>query len=149
MKSSLSKLRNQLATDPEYFRKVYNFTFDFARTEGQRSLGKYVSIVFWIMEFTCFTGIDMAQAFWGLLLPHGFNSGALTRRNLTDDVDMDGWQEKYNQWWADFLVQRKVKGISKDTWLMVSKDTIACRTILFNIFYYSFWILSGRRTPNF
>ncbi len=45
MKSALSKLRNQLATDPEYFRKVYNFTFDFARTEGQRSLGENVSVV--------------------------------------------------------------------------------------------------------
>ncbi len=61
----------------------------------------------------------MAQAFWGLILPHGFHGGALTRRNLTDDVNMDGWQEKYNQWWVDFLVQKKAKGISKDTWLMV------------------------------
>ena len=38
MRTSLPRLRNQLATDPEYFRKVYNYTFDFARSEGQRSL---------------------------------------------------------------------------------------------------------------
>ena len=52
MKSSLSKLRNQLATDPEYFKKVYNFTFDFARTEGQRSLGENAAVVFWNLR--CF-----------------------------------------------------------------------------------------------
>jgi DCN1-like protein 1/2 len=40
MQSSLPRLRDQLGTDPDYFRKVYIYTFDFARSEGQRSLGQ-------------------------------------------------------------------------------------------------------------
>jgi len=38
MKAALPKLRDQLGSDPVYFKKVYNYTFDFARSEGQRSL---------------------------------------------------------------------------------------------------------------
>ncbi|KAI0698214.1 hypothetical protein C8T65DRAFT_661090 [Cerioporus squamosus] len=39
MKSTLQKLREQLATDTDYFRHVYNYTFEFSRPPGQRSLG--------------------------------------------------------------------------------------------------------------
>jgi DCN1-like protein 1/2 len=39
MQQILPRLRNQLASDEEYFTKVYNHSFDFARNEGQRSLG--------------------------------------------------------------------------------------------------------------
>jgi DCN1-like protein 1/2 len=62
-------------------------------------------------------GLDTAQAFWALLLPHGCLGGALTGRSK-DDVD--GWQEKYNGLWSEFLAQRGGKGVSKDTWIMVS-----------------------------
>jgi DCN1-like protein 1/2 len=98
MHLSLSRLRSQLASDPEFFRKVYIYTFDFARSEGQRSLG-----------------LEAAQAFWDLLLPHGFEGGALTGRS---EEDGKGWQEPYNRWWTDFLSQKGVKGVSKDTWVM-------------------------------
>lgn len=64
------------------------------------------------------SGLDSAQAFWALLLPHGFNGGALTRRNKDD---LNGWQEKYNRWWSEFLSERGGKGVSRDTWTMVSK----------------------------
>jgi DCN1-like protein 1/2 len=40
MKVALVKLGDRLGSDPEYFRKVYQYTFDFARNEGQRSLGQ-------------------------------------------------------------------------------------------------------------
>ena len=40
MKNALFRLREQLGSDPLYFEKVYKHTFDFARSEGQRSLGK-------------------------------------------------------------------------------------------------------------
>ena len=40
MKNALVKLRKQLGSDFEYFEKVYKYTFDFARNEGQRSLGE-------------------------------------------------------------------------------------------------------------
>jgi len=98
MQSSLIPLRNQLATDSDYFKKVYNYTFDFARSEGQRSLG-----------------LDTAQEFWNLLLPHGSSGGALTGKS-TDDIT--GWQERYNRWWSEFLTQKGSKGVSKDTWTM-------------------------------
>ncbi|KAF8900119.1 defective in Cullin neddylation protein 1 [Gymnopilus junonius] len=107
MKSALERLRNQLASDPSYFPKVYNHTFDFARTEGQRSLG-----------------LEYAQGFWSLLLPLALKGGALAlapSRDGDDDVAMDdeeGWKEEYTQWWFDFLNQKGLKGISKDTWTM-------------------------------
>ncbi|PPQ85764.1 hypothetical protein CVT25_003082 [Psilocybe cyanescens] len=105
MKNALTRLRDQLASDPNYFQKVYNHTFDFARSEGQRSLG-----------------LETAQAFWGLLLPHGFQGGALARvDDDEDDVKMDGdegWKEEYIQWWFDFMNQKGQKGVSKDTWVM-------------------------------
>ncbi len=45
MKTTLQKLREQLATDTDYFRHVYNYTFEFSRPAGQRSLGMpYLSI---------------------------------------------------------------------------------------------------------
>ena len=40
MKNALVKLRKQLGSDFEYVEKVYKNTFDFARNEGQRSLGE-------------------------------------------------------------------------------------------------------------
>jgi len=110
MKNSLVKLRDQLGSDSEYFEKVYKHTFDFARNDGQRSLG-----------------LDTAQAFWNLLIPHGFAGGALTRIAMQDDdgdedVDMDedeeGWKEEYLQWWFEFLDGRGGKGVTKDTWIM-------------------------------
>lgn len=41
-----------------------------------------------------------------------------------EDVAMDegeeGWKEEYLSWWFDFLNGRGGKGITKDTWIMVS-----------------------------
>lgn len=39
MKSTLAQLRQQLAKETDYFRHVYNYTFEFSRPPGQRSLG--------------------------------------------------------------------------------------------------------------
>ena len=111
MKSTLATLRQQLATDTEYFRHVYNYTFEFSRPPGQRSLG-----------------LDMAQGFWAILIPHGLSGGALAHvassREDDDDVAMDvgeeGWKEDFTQWWFEFLEQNGMKGVSKDVWQMVS-----------------------------
>ncbi|KJA24926.1 hypothetical protein HYPSUDRAFT_200185 [Hypholoma sublateritium FD-334 SS-4] len=110
MQTALERLRDQLATDPAYFAKVYTHTFDFARAEGQRSLG-----------------LETAIALWGLLLPHGLEGGALAHSAGSDDegdeddaMDGDaGWPGEYTQWWFDFLTQKGGKGVSKDTWVMV------------------------------
>ena len=39
-KATLATLRQQLGTDTEYFRNIYNYTFEFSRPSGQRSLGE-------------------------------------------------------------------------------------------------------------
>jgi DCN1-like protein 1/2 len=62
-------------------------------------------------------GLETAQVFWGILLPHGFDGGALTDRSKDEG---NGWQEKYNRWWSEFLSQKGGKGVSKDTWIMVN-----------------------------
>lgn len=69
---------------------------------------------------------ETAQAFWATLIPHGLRGGALSHIHATDDDQDDdmgeggGWQDEYVQWWFDFLNEKGVKGISKDTWNMVS-----------------------------
>ena len=105
MKAAIPRLRKKLGSDPEYFRRVYIYTFDFARSEGQRSVA-----------------IDIALAFWSLLLPHGLKGGALRPQDYGGDDPMkaDGaWTEEHTQLWYDFLTEKNIKGISKDTWAMV------------------------------
>ncbi|CAL1698208.1 unnamed protein product [Somion occarium] len=111
MKTALLRLRDKLGSDPEYFKQIYNYTFEFARPPGQRSLG-----------------LDMAQGFWQILLPHGLQGGALahTQHRSSDEEDEDvmmvtdeeGWKPEYTQWWLDFLNEKGGKGISRDTWQM-------------------------------
>ena len=45
MKTALETLRQQMAADTEYFRHVYNYTFEFSRPPGQRSLGARAGVV--------------------------------------------------------------------------------------------------------
>ncbi|KZS95493.1 defective in Cullin neddylation protein 1, partial [Sistotremastrum niveocremeum HHB9708] len=116
MKTILPKQRQKLGKDSAYFNKVYSYTFDFAKSEGQRSLG-----------------IETACAFWALLLPHGLEGGALghvtpANDDSEDDDDQDmenpdgsdsGWSPAYVDWWFEFLNEKGGKGISKDTWAML------------------------------
>ena len=79
--------------------------------------------------------MDMAVGFWGLLIPHGLQGGALShipsaRQDGDGDDRMggveDGWQEEHTQWWFEFLESKKLKGVSKDVWQMVRlPDTVA------------------------
>ncbi|OCH92560.1 DUF298-domain-containing protein [Obba rivulosa] len=107
MRAVLDRLRAQLAQDPQYFQQVYNFTFEFSRPPGQRSLA-----------------LDMAQAFWGLLIPHGLEGRALAHVSAPDDdededmEDEEGWKPEYLEWWFEFLNEKGGKGVSKDTWQM-------------------------------
>lgn len=104
MKTSIPRLRKKLGADPDYFRRVYLYTFEFARSEGQRSLG-----------------IELSQAFWSLLLPFGLKGGALRTQDFGGN-DLSkiniGWTEEHTQLWYAFLKEKNVKGISKDTWSM-------------------------------
>ncbi|KAG5338793.1 hypothetical protein C0989_006220 [Termitomyces sp. Mn162] len=128
MKALLPQLRAKLSNDPAYFRKVYNYTFEFGRSEGQRSLG-----------------MDSAQAFWALLLPHGLTGSALShiRAESSDgDVSMEdeeGWKSEYVQWWFDFLNEKGGKGVSKDTWVMVCIISLSlCLSYLKSIQFLDF-----------
>ena len=114
MKPVVQRLRSQLSSDPGYFKKVYNHTFDFARSEGQRSVG-----------------LETAQAFWSLLLPHGIEGGALSHHDDDQDDRMtgtgDGFKREYVDWWFEFLNEKGGKGVSKDTWQMVrDSHWLAC-----------------------
>lgn len=104
MKTSIPRLRKKLGADPDYFRRVYLYTFEFARSEGQRSLG-----------------IELSLAFWNLLLPFGLKGDALCSQdcggNELSTVNF-GWTEEHTQLWYDFLKEKNIKGISKDTWSM-------------------------------
>jgi DCN1-like protein 1/2 len=105
MKAAIPRLRKKLGADSDYFRRVYLYTFDFGRAEGQRSLP-----------------IEIALAFWGLLLPIGLKGGACSADDSIMKVDGGGggWTEEHSQLWYDFLGEKKnIKGISKDTWAMV------------------------------
>ncbi|KAJ7735955.1 defective in Cullin neddylation protein 1, partial [Mycena metata] len=115
MAAALPRLRTKLASDAAYFTKVYNHTFEFARAEGQRSIG-----------------IDTAQAFWALLLPHGMSGGAIshTATDGSGDVDMNGkhtagFAPEHVDWWFEFLGTHGGKGVSKDTWVMVSRVCVS------------------------
>ncbi|KAI0339122.1 DUF298-domain-containing protein [Trametopsis cervina] len=106
MKTALLRLRDRLGSDAPYFQQVYNYTFEFARPTGQRSLG-----------------LDMAQGFWALLIPHGVQGGALSHKREDGDddamgIDEEGWQEEYLEWWFEYLTSKGVKGVSKDVWQM-------------------------------
>ncbi|KAK7045386.1 Scaffold-type E3 ligase [Paramarasmius palmivorus] len=107
LSSLLPTLRSKLSSDAAYFRKVYTHTFTFGLAEGQRSLP-----------------IDSALGFWGLLLPVGLQGGALayTPKDTDGDVDMasgsSGWTDKHTELWFEFLQEKKVRGVSKDTWGM-------------------------------
>jgi len=110
MKTALPKLRDKLANNPTYFASVYNYTFEFAKTGAQRSIG-----------------VETAIAFWGLLIPHGLRGKALAHTPGGDDGDggdvsmgtEEGWKPEFTDWWFEFLTTNGVKGVSKDTWAMV------------------------------
>lgn len=63
--------------------------------------------------------LETAQAFWSLLLPHGLPGGALTRCN-SEDTRPIGWKAEFTELWFTFLNKKGGKGVSKDTWAMVS-----------------------------
>ena len=126
MQTALPRLRDKLANDPAYFTAVYNYTFEFAKSGAQRSIG-----------------VDIAIAFWGLLIPHGLTGTALAHSSSVDEDDSDdesmdteeGWKPEFTDWWFEFLGAKGGKGVSKDTWTMV------CPT------FSSVSLLSSRGTP--
>lgn len=111
MKAALPGLRTRLGSDAAFFRQVYLHTFEFAKAPGQRSIP-----------------MENAKAFWGLLLPAGQKGDALSHQG--NDPSESGWKPEYNQWWFDFLDEKGGKGVSRDTWNMVSGNSLSPRVSL-------------------
>ncbi|KIY68470.1 defective in Cullin neddylation protein 1 [Cylindrobasidium torrendii FP15055 ss-10] len=108
IRSVLPRIRAKLHSDPAYFKKVYNHTFDFGRNEGQRSLA-----------------MDSALPFWGLLIPAGLSGQALAHYVATEDGDEalpppgeTGWTPQLTDLWTEYMETKGGKGVSKDTWQM-------------------------------
>lgn len=81
-------------------------------------------LIDWLVLTFIPPGLETAQAFWNLLLPHGLKGGALSHLDSDEDVSMngagvDGFQPEYVEWWFEFLKEKGGKGVSKDTWNMV------------------------------
>ncbi|KAG8215191.1 Cullin binding-domain-containing protein [Butyriboletus roseoflavus] len=110
MKTALTRLEAKLGSDPTYFRTVYNYTFNFARSEGQRSLVK-----------------DTALEYWKSLLYFAVGKEALRHAPADDeeDVDMDvgqGWTREHTEMWLEYMKARDDVAVSKDTWQMVRTE---------------------------
>ncbi|KAF8841077.1 defective in Cullin neddylation protein 1 [Paxillus ammoniavirescens] len=107
MKSALTRLEAKIGSDPSYFRTVYNYTFTFARSEGQRSLAK-----------------DTALEYWKSLLQFGVGREALKHApaDHDEDVSMDGvqgWTKEHTNMWLDYMRMRDDIAVSRDTWQML------------------------------
>lgn len=131
MKTSLTRLEAKLGSDPSYFRTVYNYTFNFARSEGQRSLGK---CNFWSTGFDpdsvqLYPAKDTALEYWKSLLYFAVGKEALRHAPADDeedeDVDMDvgpGWTREHTEMWLEYMKVRDDVAVSKDTWQMVRTE---------------------------
>ena len=128
MRQALPGLREKLGSDREYFSKVYSHTFNFSRNEGQRSLGQFYEFSITRSCPNESSATETAKGLWNLLLPHGLKGGAISTPNAPDDVDINGknlpaeqsWTIERIAMWFQFLDDKGLKGISRDSWLMVS-----------------------------
>ncbi|GAA5997032.1 hypothetical protein JCM5350_002712 [Sporobolomyces pararoseus] len=99
--------------DGEFFKKVYNFSFDYAKQEGQKS-----------MPF------EIAQELWNLLIPldpyspSSSSSSTTTTTTTTNGGGGSGFDKERLEWWIDFLENEKGgKVVSKDTWCLFLEFT--------------------------
>ncbi|KAF9239449.1 defective in Cullin neddylation protein 1, partial [Melanogaster broomeanus] len=107
MKSALTRLEAKISSDPSYFRTVYNYTFTFARSEGQRSLAK-----------------DTALEYWKSFLHFGVGRDALKYDPPAEDEDepmddVQGWTKEHTDMWLEYMRARDDVAVSKDTWQML------------------------------
>lgn len=108
MKNRLPGLRNQLNSDPAYFKKVYMHTFDLAKAQGSRTLA-----------------LDSALDLWTLYIPPALSSrpSALSRvvtpnasvATTSSTSDPPQFTNDDFDTWIEFQ-RKKGKAVSKDTW---------------------------------
>lgn len=88
--------------------------WDLFKDSGRYVSGRHYAVSEETLTLLDFQATEVAVGFWQLLLPLGLAGGALRPVGSPP-----GWKEEYTQWWFQFIEQRAVKGISKDTWNMV------------------------------
>ena len=84
---------------------------------------------------------ETAKGLWNLLLPHGLKGGAISTNSAKDDVDMGGenppaehsWTTERIAMWFQFLDDKGLKGISRDSWLMVSEVRLSSVIVLWRV----------------
>ncbi|GAA5966204.1 hypothetical protein JCM3765_006087 [Sporobolomyces pararoseus] len=101
--------------DGNFFKKVYDFSFDYAKPEGQKS-----------MPF------EIAQELWKLLIPldpfvsspSSTTTTPSTTTTTTNGFSSRGFDQERLEWWLDFLGKEKGgKVVSKDTWCLFLEFT--------------------------
>ncbi|GAA5911893.1 NEDD8 ligase DCN1 [Sporobolomyces salmoneus] len=90
-------LKKQLERDEEVFKRVYVYSFDYAKPEGQKS-----------MPF------EIAQELWNLLIP--LDPALKTKSG-------NGFDQERLGWWIEFLTENGSKVVSKDTWSLFLEFT--------------------------
>ena len=98
MRDAVAKLRQQLMTDNQFHKKVYVYTYAFARPEGQRSLRMArppSPNMFKPDTNMWYKALEIAIEFWKLLLANRW---------------------AYLDLWIQFLQEKYNKTIPKDTW---------------------------------
>lgn len=107
-RNHIQQLASQLKTDPAYFRKIYSYTFDYAR--GAENANVRV------------LPLETAAAHWDLLLPHTpdimFQPDSLYNHNK-DPTRAQQALDKWKDWLAS-PTGGNSKAISKDVWNQVS-----------------------------
>lgn len=89
-------LRGQFKVDDQFHKRVYLFTYAFAKPEGQRALRTLPPPLFVCLNMALMcVALDMAIEFWKLLLKERY---------------------VYLDLWIEFLRERYKKSIPKDTW---------------------------------
>ena len=127
MKNRLPGLRNQLNSDPAYFKKVYMHTFDLAKAQGSRTLaldsGKMPTNPVSAVELN--HAHLLALDLWTLYIPPALSSrpSALSRvvtpnasvATTSSTSDPPQFTNDDFDTWIEFQ-RKKGKAVSKDTW---------------------------------
>lgn len=88
MTTYAARLRTNLPTTPELYRRVYRYTFHLSRMQGQRNLA-----------------FDLAAEQWRLFF-------TTDRGGIAWSTPTTPWLE----WWLEFLEGRGKKPVNKDLW---------------------------------
>lgn len=106
-KNHLASMRKQLQTDHEYFTKVYNFCFDYAKESGQKSLS-----------------LDIAASLWPLLFASA--PPTMFEHDSAYSPTNPSQQTEYLEAFTTFLrTEKNGRSVSKDVWQLFLEFSLA------------------------